>query len=187
LKGKSGTLNLVPDVRVVRDEACSVVFLVEIRRLLDDAYADDFAEEDWQHTAGGWRVIVLDGQSPVAHAAVVPRLLHVSERQFQTGYVEAVATLTSKQTQGLGALVMSHATSLVRAHFEMGALSTGRLDFYKRFGWEPWQGPSFVRDGAELIRTPDEDDGLMVLRFGPSACIDLAAPITCEQRSGDAW
>jgi hypothetical protein len=44
-----------------------------------------------------------------------------------------------------------------------------------------------VRDGAETIRTEAEDDGVMVLRFGPSAPVDLTAPISCERRRGDDW
>ena len=88
---------------------------------------------------------------------------------------------------GFGALVMTYATSLVQSKFEMGALSTSSHAFYQRFGWERWRGPSFVRDGVTLLRTADEDDGLMVLRSGPSAEIDLAAPIVCERRVGDDW
>jgi hypothetical protein len=44
-----------------------------------------------------------------------------------------------------------------------------------------------VRCGDDLVRTPDEDAGIMVLRFGPSAGVDLAAPISCEARTGDDW
>ncbi|NYG56718.1 hypothetical protein BJ989_003022 [Nocardioides perillae] len=49
-----------------------------------------------------------------------------------------------------------------------------------------WRGASYVvRDGA-LVRTED-DDGLMVLRHGPSAGLDLALPTACEDRLGDPW
>ena len=71
--------------------------------------------------------------------------------------------------------------------FEMGALSTGRPGFYTRLGWERWRGPTFVRRGSQSCRTEDEDDGVMVLRFGPSAAIDLTASISCESRRGDDW
>ena len=54
-------------------------------------------------------------------------------------------------------------------HFELGALATGRWSFYERLGWERWRGPTFARDGDEVIRTEDDDDAVMVLRFGPSA------------------
>ena len=33
----------------------------------------------------------------------------------------------------------------------------------------------------------DDDDGVMVLRRTPGDGLDLAAPITCEARAGDAW
>jgi len=82
---------------------------------------------------------------------------------------------------------MGEATDLVRRHFEMGALSTGLHGFYERLGWERWQGPTFVRQGSEAIRTADEDEGVMVLRLGPSRGVDLNAPISCERRPGDDW
>jgi len=66
-------------------------------------------------------------------------------------------------------------------------LSTGRHEFYQRLGWERWLGPTFVRRGEALVRTPDEDDGIMVLRFGRSRDTDLTAPIACEAREGDDW
>jgi aminoglycoside 2'-N-acetyltransferase I len=83
--------------------------------------------------------------------------------------------------------VLRDLTTVLRREFEMGALSTSRHAFYERLGWERWQGPTFVRDGAETIRTEAEDDGVMVLRFGPSARVDVTAPIACERRCGDDW
>jgi aminoglycoside 2'-N-acetyltransferase I len=174
-------------VRVLADAETSPVVLGRVRLLVDAAFAGEFSMQDWQHTMGGWRVLVFDAETLVAHAAVVPRLLVVAQRAFQAGYVEGVATLPDQRRQGFGSLAMARVTSLVRATFEMGGLSTGLPGFYQRFGWELWRGPSFVQTGRELIRTPDEDDGVMVLRFGPSTHIDLTAPITCQSRSGDAW
>src|SRR5687768_3728265 len=127
-----------------------------------------FAEEDWQHTFGGRRVLAMDGEVPVGHAAVVSRLLHVGERPLRTGYVEGVATAPDRHGTGVGSAVMSAAADIVRADHEMGALSTSRHTFYGRLGWERWLGATYVRDGANLIRTADEDDGVMVLRHGVS-------------------
>jgi aminoglycoside 2'-N-acetyltransferase I len=152
------------------------------------AFGGDFEEDDWHHTLGGKRVVVFDGSAPVAHAAVVPRLIHIGGRPFHAGYVEAVATRPDKQRLGLGGLVMRRATRLVRATYDLGALSTGAPIFYERFGWERWRGPTFVRQADRtLVRTPDEDDGVMVLRVGPAAGLDITLPIACEPRSGDAW
>jgi aminoglycoside 2'-N-acetyltransferase I len=76
---------------------------------------------------------------------------------------------------------------LERDGFEVGVLSTSRRSFYSRLGWEPWQGPSFVRYADGLVRTPDEDDGLMVLRVSATPALDPTWPITCDARSGDDW
>ncbi len=75
---------------------------------------------------------------------------------------------------------MSEASALVGTRFDLGALSTGRHRFYERLGWERWHGPTFVRREHDVVRTKEEDDGVMVLRFGPSRDIDLGATISCE-------
>lgn len=174
-------------IRVMVDSETSDGLRNQLRRLLDDAFDGDFSDEDWQHTTGGWRVIVFGDTLPVAHAAVVPRVLWINDHRYRAGYVEGVAAAASRQRQGFGSQAMAAATNLIRSGYELGALSTGLHDFYERLGWERWKGPSFVRAGTELIRTPDEDDGIMVLRLGPSVAIDLAGTIACEGRPGDDW
>lgn len=82
---------------------------------------------------------------------------------------------------------MSEVNAVLRARFELGVLSTDQARFYERAGWERFTGPSFVRDGDALLRTPDEDDGLLILRFGESADVDVTDPICCEARPGDDW
>ena len=83
--------------------------------------------------------------------------------------------------------VMTAVSDVLHQHHELGVLSTGLEDFYERFGWRWWEGPSYVRHGDELRRTEDEDDGIMVLPFGPSAGIDCTAAISCIARDGDDW
>ena len=173
------------EVRVTT--APSAVLLQEIRRLLDAAFGDDFSDDDWDHTRGGWHAVVVDDDVVVAHAAVVPRILEVADRPLRAGYVEGVATAPAREGEGLGSLAMAAISEVVRGEFEMGALSTGRHRFYERLGWERWRGPTFVRDGAETVRTEEEDGGVMVLRFGPGDWVDLTAPISCERRPGDDW
>ena len=161
--------------------------LAQTRQLLDECFDGDFSEDDWEHMLGGWHVIVLDGSTPVCHAACVPRLLEAAGRQYHAGYVEGVATTRGMRRKGLATLALSQLDSLIRKEFDMGALSTGCHSLYERVGWERWRGPTFARRGDELIRTEEDDDGVMVLRFGPSLELDLAAPISCEPRSGDHW
>ena len=160
---------------------------VEARPLLDEAFGGRFADTDWEHALGGWHVLVTDGGTLVAHAAVVPRDLHVDGRPVDAGFVEAVATTPARQGEGLGTLALREVDRLLRRHHQLGALSTGAHGFYERLGWERWLGPTFVRTGEGAVRTPDEDDGIMVLRFGSTATVDLGAPLTCEARAGDDW
>ncbi|HEX2029373.1 MAG TPA: GNAT family N-acetyltransferase [Nitriliruptorales bacterium] len=174
------------DVRVLTTAAAAPPVLQRIRRLLVEAFDGDFSEDDWKHALGGWHVLVTD-EGAVAHAAVVPRTIEFGERPWRSGYVEAVATAPSRRGEGLGSLAMTEAGEVVRRRFEVGVLSTGRHGFYERLGWERWRGPSFVRHGDQRIRTPDEDDGIMVLRFGPGLELRLTDPIVCQARSGDDW
>ena len=173
-------------VRVLDTE--SVAPLVsDLHRLLWDAVDGDFSEDDWHHTLGGCHVVALDGEALVSHAAVVPRTIRADDRAFRAGYVEGVATRPDRQRQGLGAAVMAEVATVLRTQFELGVLSTSSHAFYERLGWERWQGPTFVRTGGRLVRTEDEDDGVMVLRFGPSQETDLTAAISCDSRRGDDW
>lgn len=177
----------MPAVRRFTTAEASADFLEEIHRFLVHAFDGDFAEEDWEHTRGGWHIVVADGDVVVSHAAVVPRVLEVGGRPLHTGYVEGVATAPERRREGLGSVAMDAVAEGLRPEFEMGALATSAQGFYARLGWERWRGPTFVRYGSEAVRTEDEDDGVMVLRFGPSKTLDLAAPISCEARRGDDW
>ncbi len=132
-------------------------------------------------------MVVTDGGAVVAHAAVVGRELHVDGRPIDTGYVEGVGTAPAHQGEGLGTLAMREIGDLIRRHHDLGALATSAHGFYERLGWERWRGPTFVRTDGGLVRTPDEDDGIMVLRFGPTAAVDLGAALSCEARRGDDW
>ena len=173
-------------VRRLRTGEAADDLLGEIRRLLDRAFDGDFSDEDWRHCLGGWHVVVTDGPV-VAHAAVVPRVLEVGPRSVRAGYVEGVATDPARQREGLGSLAMTEVSVLLRDRFEMGALSTGRHAFYGRLGWERWQGPTFARHGARRVRTEEDDDGVMVLRFGSTSAVDLTSALVCEGREGDDW
>jgi aminoglycoside 2'-N-acetyltransferase I len=158
-----------------------------VRRLCDAAFGGTFSDDDWLHALGGHHVLVEDGTQVVAHAAVVPRELIVGERPYRTGYVEAVATAPARQREGLGTLAMRSVDAVLRRSFAMGGLSTGEWGFYEKLGWERWRGPTYVRDGVHVTRTSDDDGSIMVLRYGPSAAVDLTMAITCTTRAGDVW
>ena len=162
-----------------------------IRAMLDAAFGTDederFGDDDWQHGLGGVHFVLEADDRIVAHASVVERELHVGDRPFRTGYVEAVATAPDHQGKGFGSIVMTDATAYIRETFELGALGTGRHAFYERLGWRTWRGPAFVRTAGGSHRTPDEEGFILVLETAASPPLDLDAPISCDWRPGDVW
>lgn len=161
--------------------------LEDARALVFAAFSSGFTEDDWDHALGGWHAVVVHGERVVSHAAVISRDLEVGERKFTVGYVEGVATGRALRGQGYGSRAMTEIGRIIRRNFELGALSSDAHAFYERLGWERWRGPTFVRSATGLVRTEDDDDGIMVLCFGPSAGIALTDPISCEERRGDVW
>ena len=158
-----------------------------IHRLVLLGFDGDFPEEDWEHTVGGRHFFITADDEVVSHASVVPRILEAGGHSFRTGYVEGVATHPEHRGQGFGSAVVKAASDHIRAAYEFGGLGSDLFSFYERAGWERWRGPTFVRRPDGLFHTEEEDGFVMVLRFGPSTTLDLTAPISCDDRSGDVW
>lgn len=166
---------------------CPPELLGELRALLDRSFTE-FDDHHWAHTHGGVHVLAHhDGGSLVGHAALVPRRLLIGDRPVAAGYVEAVATDPDHRALGLGRRLMTAIAALVGHRYELGVLCTGVHAFYERLGWERWTGPTHVRHGELVVRTPESDGTVMVLRHGPTATVDLASPITCDTRPGTDW
>jgi aminoglycoside 2'-N-acetyltransferase I len=184
----------VPDGMRLRQVHTADLTRVEeraIRRLLEAAFGtadeDRFREEDWQHSVGGLHFVLDLGGEVVAHASVVERELHVAGMPLRTGYVEAVATAPGHQGRGFATRLMREVGTDIRGRFELGALGTGLHGLYERLGWLTWAGPTSVRTPAGEQRTPEEDGYILVLPTSTSPPLDLAAPISCDWRPGDAW
>ncbi len=179
---------LLPRPREASTTDLTPADLDQLRRLFAGAWpGGGFSDDDMAHALGGrhW-LIEADGRI-VSHASVVERVLELGGRPLRTGYLEAVATEPGRQRQGLGSRVVAEATGFIHAGFELGALSTDAHRFYERLGWLRWQGPTYVRTTEGLLRTADEDEGIMVLPTPTSPALDPTASISCEWRPGDAW
>lgn len=162
----------------------------EIRAIVRAAFEGDgegFTDEDWRHAIGGAHFLLEDAGSLVAHAAVVERELHAGDLPIRAGYVEAVATRPDSQRKGHGTRLMAAVHEHIRATYELGALSAASPAFYARLGWEPWQGPTAVRTATGTVRTPEDDDGIMILTTPASPPFDRRALLSCPWRAGDVW
>lgn len=161
--------------------------LDELHSMCVRAFDGDFDPQDWEHALGGRHFVAYRDDRPVAHASVVGRILEVDGSPLRTGYVEAVATEPDLQGRGFGTLVMAEATRWISGSYEFGALGTEAYAFYERLGWERWKGTTLVRDGGTVRRTEEDDDAMMVFRFGLSVAAGLDGTLLCEARSGDDW
>jgi aminoglycoside 2'-N-acetyltransferase I len=161
--------------------------VVRARRLLLDAFDGEFGDEDWEHCLGGVHLLALEGGRLVGHAAVVPRRLWLNDVPVDVGYVEGVAVDPSLQRQGIGLRLMHHVNHVIRRDYELGALATGEWEFYERTGWERWTGGTHVRTGEGTRPTPEDDDAVMLLRWGDSMGLPLSGHLVCTMRSGDVW
>jgi aminoglycoside 2'-N-acetyltransferase I len=182
----------VPTIRRLSTSELTPAEIASLRALFAAAWPDPaeaFSDEDWQHALGGVHVLLEDEGRILSHGSLVTRTLEIGGTPMRTGYVEAVATSPAFERQGHGSAVMREIDGLIAERYELGVLGTGAFGFYERLGWERWRGPASVRlpDGR-IQPTPDDDGYLMVLRTPASPVnLDLAAPIVCTWRSGDAW
>lgn len=177
-------------VRVMETSELSRDEQATLREMFDAAWGgeeDEFSDDDWVSATGGTHFLLeIDGMI-VSHASVVERVLETADSELLTGYVEAVATRPEHQRLGYATQVMEAVGSFIDERYELGALGTGLSDFYQRFGWMVWRGPTSVRTERGVIATPDED-GLVMIRRTPSTPeIDLDASISCDWRPGDVW
>lgn len=175
-------------VRTAPTEALSSADLDVLRRLFEAAWPDgEFTQLDWEHACGGTHFLVEDEGEIRSHASVVERDLEVGGRCLRAAYVEAVATWPAHERRGYASAAMRAVAGLIRARYPLGALSTGRPSFYERLGWLRWCGPTHVRTEAGIVRTPDDDDAVLLLFTPTSPTVDRSAPIVCDWRPGDVW
>ena len=161
--------------------------LQSAHRMLVDAYAGEFTEDEWDHTLGGMHAIIAHRGALVAHAAVVARRLIYQDSALRCGYVEGVAVREDWRGQGLGKAVLDAAEQVVRGAYQLGALSASSAGerLYRPRGWVCWRGPTSVLGLSGLVRTPDDDGSVFVLPVG----VDLEpdAGLACDWRGGDVW
>ena len=147
-------------------------------------------EDDFLHLfsyipSGGIHVLAYRQQELVGHAVATTRWLQPEGLPLlRTAYVDAVATLTPYQGQGIGRKLMSHLASVI-ADFEIACLETDRVSFYMQLGWEEWRGPLAGRRGTELLPTPDQK-GIMILRLARTPPLDLDRLLVIEY-DGRIW
>ena len=176
-----------PDIRFeVFESSLFSEFNIAVHELLLSAFEGDFSEEDWQNSLGGLRLIGFLNEEIVAHGAVVPRVVRIDDVEENIGYVEAIAVAPRFWRQGIGTALMEEITKICKSQYQFSMLSTGEKDFYRRFGWVDFKGESYVDLGERVVRSEEEDEGLMYLGVGNYLNVS-PLKVICKSRSGDAW
>lgn len=161
--------------------------LVAARALLDEVFAGELTDDDWEHALGGVHALVWEADELVGHGAVVMRRLGHRGRALRAGYVEAVGVHPGARRRGHGAAVMRALGRVVRGAYDLGALGATEegIGLYERLGWQRWRGPLFGLTPSGVVRTPDEEGAVFVLAC--EAPLDLGGELTCDWRDGDLW
>lgn len=166
----------------------STLFLRTLRTMLDAAFDGEFADADWAHALGGTHVWLeaADG-AIVSHGCVLERRIEVGGRALRVGYVEALATAGAWRQRGHGTTVMRRLGERIAARHALGVLSTGVHAFYARLGWVRWQGATWVDAPHGRLRTPEDDDSIMILKTPASPGLALTDDLVADWRAGDVW
>lgn len=177
----------VHTARLVHTSDLDTETLHSARRLLDDAYAGEFTDADWEHTLGGMHALIVHRGALIAHAAVIQRRLLYGDAALRCGYVEGVAVQESWRGQGLGNAVMDAAEQVIRGAYQVGALSASGAGerLYRPRGWLNWRGRTSVLAPEGFLRTPDDDGAVFVLPVGTD--LDPDSDLACDWRDGDVW
>jgi GNAT superfamily N-acetyltransferase len=173
-------------IHVVSAAALSAQTWEQILALCDRAYGEDLRAIFRGFTNPVHVLATVDG-AIASHALWVTRWLAPNgNAPLRTAYVEGVATDPVHQNRGCASAVMRVLVSQVSA-FQLAALcpSDRGHALYSRLGWEEWIGPLFIRQGAELIPTPDES--IMIYRLPGTPPLNPKDPLSAEWRPGELW
>lgn len=157
------------------------------RALLDDVFAGEMTDADWEHALGGIHAFAWEEDVLIGHASVIQRRLWLGGRALRTGYVEGVGVRADRRGRGVGGALMDALEPVIRGAYELGALGSTdmAMGFYAARGWQLWQGPSSALTPRGIERTPGDDGGIYVLPV--SVELDPTAQITADWRDADVW
>ena len=153
--------------------------------LCTDAFGRDFSSLFGFLPLVTRHVRAFSGGRLVGHACWTRRLLQPGPLPLlHTAYVDAVATAPTDQGRGIGSAVLTRLAEET-ADYQLRALSTERVSFYARLGWQRWRGRIAVRVADGVLSTPD--DTVMVLPTHLTPALDLDRLLTGERRGGSHW
>jgi aminoglycoside 2'-N-acetyltransferase I len=123
----------------------------------------------------------------VSYVLWITRWMQIGDAPpMRTAYIEGMATEISHRHKGFASQVMKTAIDAIN-DYDIAALATGSVGFYRRLGWQVWQGPLYCRKEKELIAMPGEQGCVMVYALPQTPPLDLKAPASIEWRAIEPW
>lgn len=175
------------EVRTAHTADLDPAALSAARALLDDVFHGELTDHDWEHALGGMHALVREGGELIGHASLVQRRLLHGGRALRAGYVEGVGVRADRRRRGHAGAMMGELERMLRGAYDVGALGTTdqATDFYAARGWKRWRGPTSALTPAGVVRTRDDDGGVLV--FPTTVTVDLDGELTCDWRDGEVW
>jgi aminoglycoside 2'-N-acetyltransferase I len=172
-------------LRTVHTADLDAATLAAARALLDEVFAGELTDQDWEHSLGGIHALAYEGAELVGHAAVVQRRLIHRGQALRAGYVEGVGVSARHRRRGHASALMETLGRVIERAYDLGALGATdeAIPLYERHGWRRWTGPLSALTPDGLTPTPDEQGAVYVL----GEHLDFTAALTCDWRDGDVW
>ncbi|WP_197074838.1 GNAT family N-acetyltransferase [Rhodococcus sp. MEB064] len=176
-----------PALRTVSTDELSDADTHACEGLVRGAFGEHFTPHDWIHALGGVHAVLTVGDRVIGHAAVVPRLLAHDGKEFDGGFVEAVALDPEFRGTGQGAAVMEAIEAEIESSDVLGVLNSlpEAVGFYEARGWVRWRGLLGGIGNFDDPTPPDDQDTVMV--FHPPAHIDVDGVLLVNNRVGSRW
>jgi aminoglycoside 2'-N-acetyltransferase I len=179
------------EVRVAHTAELDAAALSGARTLLDEVFAGELDDSDWEHALGGVHALAYaaPGGPVIGHASVVQRRLMHGGRALRAGYVEAVGVDAGWRRQGVATSLMDAVERVIRNAYDLGALGAtdAAVPFYVERGWRGWRGPSWALTPDGVVRTAAEDGAIYVLSVDGGAELALDGALMADWREGDVW
>ncbi|MFE6713463.1 GNAT family N-acetyltransferase [Streptomyces sp. NPDC057695] len=174
-------------VRTASTHELGVERLRSVRALLDDAFGEDFSDDDWDHCLGGIHAWIEDAHGIAAHGAVVLRRARHRGRSHRVGYVEGVAVRSDLRRRGLGGAVMAALEQVIDGTHAFGALgaSDDGAGLYRARGWQVWEGRIEAMSPEGIVRLPEEEGHVLLRPAAGLGLPDPAAALVFDWRDGD--
>ncbi len=115
---------VVADLHIAHTADLDAAAIKAARALLDDVFAGEMTDDDWEHALGGVHALIWEGPALIGHASLIQRRLLYHGRALRAGYVEAVAVRADRQRRGHGATMMAALERVLRGAYDLGALGS---------------------------------------------------------------